>query len=288
MLRGPGQVVSTVVQLVSDAQAFLTAVGILSRPQWGLFTSSGQPAFQGVLSGFASVITGILTGPSQSTGDIEFRLDHRISTAPQEQGSFLSYNKVSTPFAGRVTYIVSGTNSQRTQFLSQVITLQNSLSLFALVMPEFSYSACTITHHDFRRTARNGLTMLSVDVWVEEVRITGTAAYSNTAAPSSTSPVDSGTVQPQTPGSGQTPTQPSNDTGTGSGGPDGVGGSGADNTVGVPSEPYFDDNGKQLGVAPSATPSSGPVVGSYANGQPVIGGGWQNGFYDTNGNFVHP
>jgi hypothetical protein len=205
MLRGPGQIAATVVQLTADAPAVLTALGVLARPQWGLFTPAGQPAFSAASSGLASVLTGLLTGPGQSTGDIEFRLDHRVGTAPQEQGAFLSYNKVSTPFAGRVTYIVSGTQSQRSQFLGQVFALQNSLTLLTLVMPEFSYPSCTITHHDFRRSAKNGLTMMSVDIWVEEVRITGTAAFSNTATPSAAGTVNSGTVQPQTPTAAQNP-----------------------------------------------------------------------------------
>jgi hypothetical protein len=308
MLRGPGQIAATVVQLTADAPAVLTALGILSRPQWGLFTPTGQPAFAAASSGLASVLTGLLTGPGQSTGDIEFRLDHRISTAPQEQGAFLSYNKVSTPFAGRVTYIVSGTQSQRTEFLGQVFALQNSLTLLTLVMPEFSYPSCTVTHHDFKRSARNGLTMISVDIWVEEVRITGTAAFSNTATPSAAGTTSGGTVQPQTPGTGQVPSAPSNNTGSGTGGATGVGGTGQGSTVGVPSEPYFDAQGNQLGVAPSSTvdpndtandistrtvprqagllPQGG--VGFYANGQVVFGGSWQQGFYDSNMNFVHP
>lgn len=284
LLRLPGQIISTVVLLASDAAIALRTLGILQTPQWGLFTSAGLPALTAAANGLAAV----LTGSGQSVGDMEFRIEHRISTAPQEQGAFMSYNKVSTPFAGRVTYIVSGTQAQRTQFLGQVIALQNSLTLLTLVMPEYNYPSCTVTHHDFRRTSRNGLTMLSVDIWVEQVRVTGTAAYSNTATPSAAPQTNGGTVQPQTPGSGQTPTAPSNDTGPGTGGPNGVGGSGANTTIGQPSEPYYDDDGKQIGVAPSTTPSNGPIIGSYANGQPVIGGPWQQGFTDTNGNFVHP
>lgn len=284
LLRQVDAIQSTVVLLAADALAGLRALGILQGPQWGLFTSAGLPAFAAAATGLAAV----LLGSGQSVGDLEYRLEHQVSTAPQEQGAFLSYNKVSTPFDGRVTYIISGTQAQRTQFFGQVRALQNSLALFSLVMPEYSYPSCTIFHHGFRRASHSGLTMVAVDVWVKEIRITGTAAYSNTATPSAASQTNGGTVQPQTPGTGQIPTAPSNDTGAGTGGPNGVGGSGANTTIGQPSEPYFDDSGKQIGVAPSSTPTSGPIVGSYANGQPVIGGAWQQGFTDTNGNFVHP
>lgn len=223
LLRQPGGITSTIVLLASDAEILLRTLGIFQWQQWGLFNSSGLSAFTAAASGLAA----IFTGSGQSVGDIEYQVSHRISTAPQEQGAFLSYNKVSTPFSGRITYIVSGTEGQRTQFLMQVQAAQDSIELFTLVMPEYSYPSCTITHHDFRRTSRNGVTMLSVDIWVEEVRVTGTAAYStvttstgtttapttatsigapgDTAEPSGAPQINGGTVQPQTPGSGQIP-----------------------------------------------------------------------------------
>ncbi len=102
-----------------------------------------------------------------------------------------------------MTYIISGSTAQRQQFLGQVQALQESLTLLNLTMPEYHYPNCTITHHDFRRSSRNGVTMFAVDIWVEEVRISGTAAYSNTATPSGADPVNGGTVQPQTPTASQ-------------------------------------------------------------------------------------
>ncbi len=288
-LQRAANVQGSIVLLGADTVSALSGLGALLAPQWGLFNSDGSPAFGGAASGILSVVTSLIgLGGGQSVGDVEYRLDHRIATAPQEQGAFLSYNKVSTPFNGRVTYIVSGFEAQRGAFLAAVLAAQKTTNLYTLIMPEISYPSCDIVHHDMRRTAVRGLTMIAVDIWVEEVRVTGTAAYSNTAQPSGTDQSNGGTVQPQTPGTGQTPSAPSNDTGIGTGGQDGVGGTGQGTTVGVPSEPYFDDNGKQIGIAPSATPATGPIVGSYANGQPVIGGSWQQGFYDSNLNWVHP
>lgn len=207
LLRRAGQIQSIVVLAVADAAIVLSSLGLLGGPQWGLFTQAGAPAFGAASSGIATVITNLLSGGSGlSVGDVEFRLDHRISTAPQEQGAFSSFNKVSTPFNGRVTYIVSGTEAQRTQFLSQALALQKSLTLLSLVMPEYSYPSCNVVHHDFRRTASKGVTMIEVDIWVEEIRFTATAAFSNTAAPSGAAQVNNGTAQPQP----LTPTQNSN------------------------------------------------------------------------------
>ena len=188
-------VIGTVSLLAADASSILNFFG---PPQWGLFDSTGQPAFANTsVGGILSAIASIVLGGGQSVGDIEYRIDHRISTAPQEQGAFLSYNKVSLPFNGRVTYIVSGTAAQRSAFLGQVLARQASLDLLTLVMPEFSYPSCNIVHHDFRRMAQSGVSMIAVDIWVEEVRVTGTAAYTNTQTPSGSDPVNGGTAQPQ-------------------------------------------------------------------------------------------
>ena len=176
-----------------------------ATPQWGLFNQSGQPAFLLPEVGIvAQVLTALTGGSGQSVGDLEFRAENRIATAPQEQGAFLSYNKVSTPFQGRVTYIISGSQSQRAQFIAQVQSAKDATpprtnAIFSLVMPEYSFPSCTVTHFDFRRTARNGVSMFAVDIWVEEVRITGLAAYSNTATPAGAAQTNSGTVQPTTP-----------------------------------------------------------------------------------------
>jgi hypothetical protein len=132
---------------------------------------------------------------------LDFRQNYRISTAPQEQGAFLSYNKVQDPFDGRVTFLVGGTQGQRAAFLSTVAALAASMNLYALVMPEVTYPSVNVTHYDFRRTSRSGVSLLAVDVWVEQVRVTGTTAYSNTntATPSGADPVNGGNVQPLSP-----------------------------------------------------------------------------------------
>ena len=197
LLRTVDTIQNTVVLLVSDA---IEIINMFKAPKWGIFTQAGQPAFAAAAaSGIIAQVLSALNGTSQSVADLEFRLDHRISTAPQEAGAFLSYNKVSTPFSGRVTYMISGDEAQRSAFLSSVLAAQKSTTLFDLYMPEYVYPSCNITHHDFKRTARNGVSMMAVDIWVEEIRISGTAAYTNTAVPSGAAQVNSGTVQPQTP-----------------------------------------------------------------------------------------
>lgn len=201
-LSGPARAQNTIILAASDVASVIKQ---FLPPQWGLF-NNGAPAFSlipglGTIGG--ALVNGaiqLLGGGGQSIGEVEFRLDHRISTAPQEEGAFLSYNKVSTPFEGRVTYIVSGiTAIQRGLFLAAVKTMQDSLTLLSLVMPEYSYPSCNVKHHDFRRTAAKGVSKIEVDIWVEEVRITGTAAFSSTATPSAADPANGGQVQANVP-----------------------------------------------------------------------------------------
>lgn len=194
-LPGPAQVQNNIVLITADVY---TVMGLLDQPQWGIFNSDGSPAFGAVTEGFATILM-----PTQSISEEEFRLDHRISTAPQEQGAFLSYNKVSTPFQAKVSYVVSGPAALRGMFLAQVLAVQNQINFFTLVMPEYQYPSCDVVHHDFRRDARRGVSMFVVDIWVEEIRVSGTAAYSNTQNPASSNPVNGGTVQPQVPTSAQ-------------------------------------------------------------------------------------
>lgn len=169
-------------------------------PQWGLFTQDGTPAFIGVTSIaglIADVVTAVTGGTigGQSVGDTEYRREYKISTAPQEQGAFLSYNKVQTPFDGKVTYIISGLAPQRGAFLQQVEAAAASLTLLSLVMPEITYPSCNVVRYGVRRRADSGLTMFMVDITVEEVRITGTTQFTSTGSPSGASQTNTGNVQ---------------------------------------------------------------------------------------------
>ena len=152
----------------------------LAQPtQWGLFDDSGAPVIV-----------------ADSVAEVEFRKEDRIATAPQEQGAFMSYNKVAMPFAGRVSYVQATSAAARAAFLQNVLDAEASLDLYTLVMPEFSYASVNVVHHDFRRIARRGVSMLVVDVWIEEVRVTGNAQFTNSAqSPQGARTVQDGQVQ---------------------------------------------------------------------------------------------
>lgn len=206
--RLAGITLATPVILAADV---LSIYSLFQPAQWGFYTLDNSPAFDAsggidVSTPFGSVNLGGLAagalrllGPqSQSVVDFEYRQENRISSAPQEQGSFLSYNKVGSPFNGRVSYAVGGLESQRSAFLSQVDTKISGLELLNLVMPERTYKNVNITHYDFKRTARNGVTMFLVNIWCEEIRIVQPAAFSNTKLPTGVANQNVGTVAPVT------------------------------------------------------------------------------------------
>ena len=155
--------------------------------RWGIYTSAGAPAVIG-----------------DGCVAFEYGKDYRVSDYPQEDGSFRSYNKVETPFQLRVTIQKSGSSADRQAFLNNVQTvLADASTLYEVVTADQTYSSVTVNHADYRRTAVNGATLLSVELHCEQIRVTATSAMSNTAQPSGADQVSDGSVQPQTPTSAQ-------------------------------------------------------------------------------------
>lgn len=148
-----------------------------SNPQWGLYGASGGPVL------VANAVAGI-----------EYAHDWRISDYPQEQGAFASYNKVQVPFTAKVQYLIADPQI-RQQFLRQAEVVCASLNFVAVITPDIPYLSANPVHAGYRRTSRNGVTLVLVEVWCEEVRLFGSTTTANTASPNGTSPVSSGVVQ---------------------------------------------------------------------------------------------
>ena len=162
----------------------------LGPPAWGIFDQSGNPII---------AVTDAAMVEVDSVGAVEYSRDYRISDAPQEQGAFESYNKVQVPFRAILTFYVSTT---RFLFLSSIEAAVASLALYVVAVPEWSYPSANLTHYSYRRDVRGGVSLLRVDVWLEEVRIalvqagsSGQINQGNTASTNAASPTHSGTVQ---------------------------------------------------------------------------------------------
>ena len=176
LFRQPGLSFNNVQPLSADTIGTFGQPGI---PQWGIFRN-GNPV----------VI-------ADSVQSIEYRQDWQISDYPLEQGAFESYNKVSTPFDAKIRFATGASEQDRQDLLKSIEAIANTLDLYDVVTPERTYQSTNILHYDYHRTSYNGVGLLQVDIWLNEIRVNAVATFSNTQAPASADPVNDGTVQTQ-------------------------------------------------------------------------------------------
>jgi len=210
MMRSAGAVENTVVAVASDAiQIVKQLLGL--GPQWGIWWSSGDKAGQPVLQ-------------ADSVISVDYRQEWQIATYPIERGAFNSYNKVKTPFDVRITFAVAGNQSLlgslipggallsglgvlggssdgRRQMLSDIDTaVGNKKDLMTVVTPEATYQNMMLMHYDYRREARGGVSIIRVECWLQEIRLTPKGAFTSGEVPN-TDPI-SGDKSAQPGGSG--------------------------------------------------------------------------------------
>ncbi len=173
---------------------FASSVGqvlsFLTQDAVGIFTGIAQQQPWGIYLGGAPVVL------ADNVVSFDFRKQWAISDYPVEQGAFASYNKVFIPFDGRFRFTAGGSDSNRQALLDSIDAIAGDLNLYTIVTPIAIYPNVNITHYDYSQTATNGVGLLSVDVWTEEVRETSALSMSNTASPTAASQVNGGTVQP--------------------------------------------------------------------------------------------
>lgn len=190
----------------------LSVINNLVEVSWGIFID-GEPVITpasivsqqigATLSAISSIaaLIGIpnVVPVTGSMVEFDYAIDAPISNYPQEQGAFQSYNKVQLPFEIKVKVACGGSDAQRQAFQSTLNALVVSTALVDLVTPEVTYQSCNCKHVDFRRTARNGVTLIIADVWFEEVRVISATEFSNTRSPTVEGQQSLGNVQPQAP-----------------------------------------------------------------------------------------
>lgn len=162
--------------------------GNVFQQQWGIF-KNGVP-----------VVT------ADSVVSFEYKQEWALSDFPVEQGGFASYDKVHIPFDVRFRFSSGGSEANRSRLLSAIQAIAGTLTLFDAASPEAIYIGCNIKHYDYRRTSVNGVGMIQIDVWLEEVQqvqssTTGGASASapsaiSPSAPSGADPFNNGTIQP--------------------------------------------------------------------------------------------
>jgi len=181
--------------LAVDAINLLT--GIFGPIRWGIFTSSvpGNPLNLATPTSFLP--PGFPVVFADSVVSVDFRQEWLLANYPLEQGAFETYDKVKVPFEARVRFASGGSLFDRQLLLDSVNAIAGDLNLYDVVSPEFTYFSVNVSHYDYRRESRNGVGLLSVDVWLRQIRVTAAPSFSNTQAPSGANPNSNGQAQPQ-------------------------------------------------------------------------------------------
>ncbi len=163
--------------MTADAPGVYNAA---SPSQWGIF-----------LNGAA-----VLPSPVAS---FTYKAEWTIADYPIEKGTFASYDKVTIPFDARFRILVSGSESMRAAMLNAVDQVaSDQTNIYDAVTPEKTYSSVSVAHYDYTRTAKNGVSLLQIDIWCFNVRSPMQSSLASTAAPSGADAVNDGTVNANT------------------------------------------------------------------------------------------
>jgi len=179
--------------------------GLQTRFVWGIFDTAGNaladPAKFTGLAGAAVEAAGVLWSSTLSTHAVEYRKEMKISEFPVEAGGFASYNKVEMPANPRVTLAFSGTEADRTAFLTALDTATKSTNLYSIVTPEVRYIGYAIESYDYERRSQKGATLLTVELTLKEIRQVSAqfVKAERPKAPSAEVNANNGKVQPTQP-----------------------------------------------------------------------------------------
>jgi hypothetical protein len=180
------------------APGFQGPAGTLSSDSPGLFQGIMVPQW-GLYSGGSPIIS------ADTIVSFEYKKDYIMSDYPVEEGGFDSFDKVEIPYDVRVKYTSGGSESNRAALLASIAAIVGDLNFYQVVTPEAVYVNANVKHYDYTRTAINGLGLLTVEVWCEEVRVASGAGtgLTNTVSPTAASQTNGGTVQPTNPNQSQ-------------------------------------------------------------------------------------
>lgn len=191
----------------------LPGVPDLRRSAVGLLVRTGIQGKLQALDRFG--ILGLLIGPpyqivSYETGkqiilpdsviSFEYKGQARLAGYPMEEGAFSTYNKVQTPYDIRIRMVCGGNSwMTREAFMTAMQGLQQSLEVVQIVTPDQTYNRVNMERWDYKRTAQNGVSLLTVDAAFSEIRDTATAVYGPVKEPAAADPESMSCLKPLDP-----------------------------------------------------------------------------------------
>ncbi|MBA5725476.1 hypothetical protein [Bombella favorum] len=226
---------STLTSLRASASAFggaaleNWAVQRAAR-QWGIFR---RPTVEQSISTTASGFSRSSDGPFSSlfgqapkrvlsAAHVEsLRMDEQsdICTAPQENGTFTSYNKVFSPYKAVIRMVCDGSetgslgenmlpgfirnviglgpDTVRKDFLETLSRLVKDTNLYFVATPEGIYPNANITGYNFTRTAGNGVDVITANITIQEVRQSSMSRWAGSRYPQGAQTRNTGPVSLQ-------------------------------------------------------------------------------------------
>lgn len=174
------EAISTEAAIILLTQDLVSAFGNVI-PTWGIF-------FGGLPIVFADNVVAF-----------EYRQEWVIADYQVEQGGFVSYDKVATPFEGRMTLSAGGDIINRQSFLNSIAAIAGDTNLYEIRTPEQTYENVNIMRYNFRRISTKGAGLIEVEIFVREIRDEGSSEFTSTVQPSGADTVNLGTLQTSTP-----------------------------------------------------------------------------------------
>ena len=95
--------------------------------------------------------TACLWWPSPPFLSADIRNESKVVSAPVEEGSFATYNKVATPLEVNVTLGIQGDDSTLQDALDTLTTLQAGTQLVSLVTPNAEYPDLNLEGFNYSR-----------------------------------------------------------------------------------------------------------------------------------------
>lgn len=150
--------------------------------------------------------------PDAAVFQVSVSAGGKVVSEPIEKGSFMTYNKVTSPLEINADLSFSGTNAYLQSVIDMIENLKQEISYFSVVTPVYEYERMTLQNYDYSLNTTDGLGVLHINAQFIEIREVD-VAYSSvdvstiTAAdaknPSDASVVNTGTTTPADPTAGQ-------------------------------------------------------------------------------------
>ncbi len=182
LVRPPG--VSASAPSVQQALAAAVANARIAQRPWGIQDASGNLVVQ-----------------PDSIIDTDYEKSFDVITAPLEDGSFTSFNKIENPYQKSVVLVKGGTKAERRALLQACDALVASLSLYTIITPEKRYTNANCTHYSLPRHSAQGANFLAVRLYFTQIRqlppVTVAGVPFNATIPDAMPVTNIGAISPQ-------------------------------------------------------------------------------------------